>query len=262
MKYLSSQSLTVEKLLSNRALNYGDGVFETMAVSQRKVRLWGFHWQRLNEGLQALGINSPNKLLLEENIDKLIDQVSYDNFIIKLLVYRTGESNGYSAETNNSEYVLIVKKTKAQLPNNELELSPIKLNHNVLLAKHKHLNRLEQIIASNQLKPKNLEDALVCDNDDNVIETINKNIILVKGDQIFSPDLTQCGVYGVALRWLESIRSVGWKKIQISQLSQFDSLLVCNSIRGFHAIKSFQGTTFKTKTKLIKTIISDWEKRN
>ena len=45
---------------SNRGLNYGDGVFETMRVHRAELPLWPRHLVRLSEGAGRLGIAMPD----------------------------------------------------------------------------------------------------------------------------------------------------------------------------------------------------------
>lgn len=36
----------------DRGLQYGDGLFETMAVRNGRIHLWESHWQRLTSGCE------------------------------------------------------------------------------------------------------------------------------------------------------------------------------------------------------------------
>lgn len=47
--------------ISDRGLQYGDGLFETMAVRNGIIHLWEEHWNRLMLGCERLSINPPNK---------------------------------------------------------------------------------------------------------------------------------------------------------------------------------------------------------
>ena len=47
--------------VDDRGLNYGDGLFETLAVVNGKPIFWSQHWQRLQYGAKVLGINCPEE---------------------------------------------------------------------------------------------------------------------------------------------------------------------------------------------------------
>ena len=95
-----------------------------------------------------------------------------------------------------------------------------------------------------------------------MIETINKNIILIKNKHLYTPRLNQCGVYGVALRWLQSQGyELKWKKIEFKSLSQYDGFLVCNSIVGFHAMTKIEDLLFNEQNMLVNEIKTKWLKQ-
>ena len=45
--------------VSDRGLLYGDGLFETLLIRERRPCLWGRHVARLREGAVRLGIPPP-----------------------------------------------------------------------------------------------------------------------------------------------------------------------------------------------------------
>ena len=131
------------------------------------------------------------------------------------------------------------------------------------LAGIKHLNRLEQVLAAQELIHSIYSDAIMCDASDHVIETISKNIILFKQDIIYSPKLNKSGVYGVALRWLQSQgHKINWKKIEFNDLSQYHGMMVCNSVQGFNSIKNIDNKIYYEKqSKLAGLIKTQWTER-
>lgn len=44
---------------SYRAMEYGDGLFETIRVFRNKTPFMHLHWERLSRGMQVLGMNIP-----------------------------------------------------------------------------------------------------------------------------------------------------------------------------------------------------------
>ena len=55
----------------DRGLLYGDGVFETIAVRDRRIFLWHEHMQRLQSACEVLGFSFPGAALLEDEVAKL-----------------------------------------------------------------------------------------------------------------------------------------------------------------------------------------------
>ena len=77
----------------DRGLQYGDGLFETMRVRRRSVRLLEFHLERLAEGCRRLAIKSPNERRLRDELARIASQRS--DAVLKLIVTRGVGPRGY-----------------------------------------------------------------------------------------------------------------------------------------------------------------------
>ncbi len=78
----------------DRGLAYGDGLFETVAVSGGQLCLWNYHMDRLLEGARLLGMPEPPLLTLREEARFLIRKA--DQGIIKVYYTRgSGGGRGY-----------------------------------------------------------------------------------------------------------------------------------------------------------------------
>jgi len=262
MKFYASFQITVENCLNNRAINYGDGVFETMLVCHRKIPLWDFHYQRLVSSLAHLHINPIAKQFVYNKIMSLI--ADNESYVAKLVVFRNDAQRGYASQSSDARYFIMINPYNAcAIVNDELTVSTVRLGQQRKLAGLKHLNRLEQVMAAQELVDSKYNDAIMLDIDDNIIETISKNIILVKNNILYTPKLDSNGVYGVALRWLQGQGyKLNWKKIEFKSLTQYHGLIVCNSVQGFVNIKNIDGIfQFKQNLSLIKEIKLKWNRK-
>ena len=70
----------------DRGLNYGDGVFETMAVKQGEIQYWDDHLERLKHGCDVLNLQGLDASLLKNEADQLIDTDS--KCVIKIIITR------------------------------------------------------------------------------------------------------------------------------------------------------------------------------
>jgi 4-amino-4-deoxychorismate lyase len=258
MKFYSSLSLSAHHFLTNRALNYGDGLFETMLYINGKIPLFELHIERLNQGLKRLNIMPLLKVSLLSTIQSLV--CSKQNCIVKLVVYRDDNKRGYGSESNQSQFFITVNDYQTKETNKQLMVSSIHLANQKALAGLKHLNRLEQVLAAQELNQSAYHDALMLNNKACVIETISKNIVLVRDGKLYSPKLNKCGVYGVALRWLEQRFAILRKKIPLKTLDDYQGFLVCNSISGFNAITNIDNKfQFEANLPIITEIKQKWE---
>ena len=58
--------LTEKISIKDRAVQYGDGVFETIAVDNFVLKFWNEHYQRLNKGCRILKIKCPKESFLKK----------------------------------------------------------------------------------------------------------------------------------------------------------------------------------------------------
>lgn len=264
MKFYSSFALTPENCLSNRAISYGDGVFETMLVSHGEVTLWDFHWQRLQSSLKHLNLETMNEQFIQDKILSLL--ADNNNYIAKLLVFRDDSKRGYTSQSSKVKFYITVNPYQKVKPINELAISSVTLAKQKSLAGLKHLNRLEQVLAAQELNGSDFKDALMCDENNCIVETISKNVVLIRSNQLYTPLLDNCGVHGVALRWLQSQLDdldcqLNWKKIEINKLPQYDGMMICNSIQGFSSVTNVDNKIqFKQNSSVAKKIQSLWQK--
>ncbi len=261
MKFYSSFPITPENCLTNRAINYGDGVFETMLVVGGRIPLWDLHFQRLDESLKYLNMQSIDQSLLYDNILSLVsDECGY---IVKLVVFRDDSKRGYSSQSSKVQFYITINPYNKSEVGDYLTVSSVRLSQQKQLAGLKHLNRLEQVLAANELNGTSFSDAIMLDNKLRVIETISKNIVLIKNNRLYTPKLNKCGVYGVALRWLQAQGfELNWKKIEFLSLQKYDGMMVCNSVQGFTVIANIDHkVTFQQRLSVVDSVQQKWNAR-
>ncbi len=248
---------------NNRALQYGDGVFETMRFTENDIPLWPLHQKRLNKGLLRLNLNEPN---LDEIFAVIKQQClarSQSDWVVKLIVFRTLQERSYRAKINAVEWLVSIDSVKPQQPNSTMVLAVAnkKLSKQPLLAGIKHLNRLEQVLIANELNQYlAVDDLLVLDQQNHIIETTYQNIVLIKNNQLFTPKINCCGVKGVALKWLKQNFEVKTRKFKIKDINDFDALMVCNSIRGFRLVSELVSMdSFVTSHPVHDKITQQWK---
>src|SRR5688572_23821757 len=78
---------------ADRGLAYGDGLFETMAASEGRIRWLDLHLDRLEEGCRRLEIPAPSRNLLTHEIEALCPRTG--RVVVKLIVTRGPGARGY-----------------------------------------------------------------------------------------------------------------------------------------------------------------------
>lgn len=222
----------------DRALHYGDGLFETLRLHQGHAPLWTWHRQRLEQGLAALSFPGNSIDFIERALAQLPEHARLSAG--KLLVSRGRAPRGYLAP-ECPQLELLWQPFNApswahqQFPNGYCtDINPIRLAIQPRLAGIKHLNRLEQVLARQQWQ-EGCQEMLLLDYDDWVVEGCMSNLFLWENNQLVTPQLDRCGVDGVIRRWLMSQHKVVEARIDRNRLQDADAVFFCNALIGIIA---------------------------
>ncbi|MCK4864081.1 MAG: aminodeoxychorismate lyase [Gammaproteobacteria bacterium] len=240
----------------DRGLQYGDGLFETMAVCNGKISLWDAHWERLTYGCKQLSMPLPDKETIEKEIDLICDknkdQIKY---IIKLIVTRGEAERGYRFSNEQNITRILTSHSWPDYPKEyqtegvAVRYCETTLSENKRLAGIKHLNRLEQILARNEWDSDEFQEGLMLTISGDVVDGTMSNIFAVKDNIIFTPSLTLCGVAGVMRKTIINLSkdlgiSIFEKTFTKSELEQADELFLTNSLFGIWSVRKIAKTRF------------------
>lgn len=225
--------------VSDRGLAYGDGVFETFRIAAGKLLFEELHLQRLHAGCERLGIDLELDQVRSE-LTSALQMRSAQAEILKLIVTRGSSGRGYRPGVANASSRII---TVHSLPaDNQLYtemgikafVCKQKLSSQPTLAGLKHLNRLEQVLASAEWPDETCQEGIMLDLESNVVEGTKSNIFIVNNGHLMTDSLATCGIAGVMRQIL--LQHFGAKvhagKFNLEQLCSADEVFFCNSIFG------------------------------
>lgn len=225
-------------LASSRGLNYGDGLFETLAVNHGRPRRWQAHMDRLGAGCERLGIAMPPQVVLLREVQTV--SAGLADAVVKIVLCRGGSGRGYQPEPG----VACVRVVSAhEFPRNveknasegvKARICDLRLAIQPALGGIKHLNRLEQVLASSEPYAEGVSEGILLDSEEHVICATTANIFLVKDERLLTPRLDRCGVRGVIRTQLLAAFGARCeqRRVQLDLLQEADEVFICNSVRG------------------------------
>ncbi len=237
----------------DRGLQYGDGLFETIAVTDAHPCLWERHYQRLQMGGRRLGISIPPAVDLFQEIKQ--ETGSNRRGVIKITVTRGTGARGYWPDPEAPVTRLVHFSPWPDYPIDansagiSVRICSTHLGSNHALAGIKHLNRLEQVMARSEWSNAEIAEGLMLNVAGQVIEGTMSNIFMSKDGSMHTPDLSECGVEGV-MRCLvldvaaESGTTVNIRPIALSELMEADALFLTNSLIGIWPVRDIDDTIF------------------
>lgn len=230
----------------DRGFAYGDGVFRTMQMRNGLPVDWPLHYQKLVADCAAIGIVCPSAELLMADLIKLFEDEVFSEGVTqvaKIVITRGEGERGYAPPAVTVPTRVITKSAMPQYFEQnyqqgvQLHVCEIRLAAQPKLAGIKHLNRLENVLARMEWREDFIFDGLLLDQASNVIECTMSNIFARFGEQLITPDLTQCGVAGITRQCILGLgNALGLnilvKPFTLDQLLQADEVIVCNSLYG------------------------------
>lgn len=231
---------------SDRGLQYGDGIFETIAVVDSRPCLWKRHYKRLETGATRLRMPIPAPEILLNEIQQEIGASAKG--IIKLIITRGEGARGY-APPNDPVPNRVVQfspwpehPTEARTDGVQARVCSTRLGANPVLAGMKHLNRLEQVMARSEWDDPEVKEGIMLDARGHVIEGTMSNIFMLKEGVMYTPDLTESGVAGIMRGLVLDIAqeqgvAINICHIPLSELLHADSLMLTNSLIGIWPVK-------------------------
>lgn len=245
--------LTDQLLAYDRGLAYGDGFFTTILCYQQQPLNWQGHWQRILDSLQALRLGEIDKNQLIHELQTALDQSACDGFcILKLIVTRGAGGRGYAppklANLHRLIYVMPCPFQSADVAPGLVELNAMicqtAASINPSLAGLKHLNRLENVLARNEVVEHGFDEGLIFNEFGHLVGGTQSNIVLINrtshGRQALTPKLDLSGVKGTCLSALKNLNlDLNWQEqtITLGQFRAAEAVFVCNAVRGVQAIK-------------------------
>jgi len=258
----STHGLVNDSILLDRALHYGDGLFETIAIRApiqniTQHPLFSYHIKRLQYGCEKLFFPPLDTKNLIDQVNKFLNAAGMsDRWILKIILTRGVGERGYAIPSPKVFHpnIILIQNQWPSAPVDyvmegiQAEFSKIILYPEPHVAGVKHLNRLTQVLASRQLS-KGCQEALLLDNQSCVIEGIKSNLFAVIDGILCTPCLKQQGILGVARAWIldycrrENI-PVKIKTIQQSELLDAEHIFVCNSVIGIWPVLKLENKQY------------------
>jgi len=238
--------------ITDRGLHYGDGLFETIEVALGQPVFLSLHLARLKAGCQTLKIPYPDASLLLDEITQL-SKTSVQG-VIKIILTRGSGGRGYRQPEVLKPTRIVALHPFPDYPEQYYTqgisacFCTTRLALNPLLAGLKHNNRLEQVLARAEWQDK-FQEGLMLNVNEHVIEGTMSNLFVIKGQKVYTPEITVSGIKGVMRQVIINIARQNDIPIQETILTagfvrQADELFVSNSVIGLWPIKALENKSY------------------
>ncbi|EDP70475.1 4-amino-4-deoxychorismate lyase, putative [Flavobacteriales bacterium ALC-1] len=243
--------------IENRGYKYGDALFETLKVVNGKIFFWEDHYFRLMASMRILRMDIPMNFTMEFLEAEILKTLEVNELLnasarVRLNVDR-GEGGKYLPSTDtivsyniiaeshdNPFYTIDTVSTYVVDLYKDYYMAP------GLLSGLKSNNKAIQVIGSIYAKENDLDNCLVLNTNKSVLEALNGNLFLVKGDKIKTPPLEDGCLKGVMRKQILEILAkdvnlfVEEASISPFELQKADELFITNVIKGIVPITQYR----------------------
>ena len=254
-KILNQQDIQFNTI--KRAINFGDGFFETIRIVNGDVLFIESHLKRIFKGLKILKISNSenfNAEIIKAKIKELLLHNKIDSGgRVKIYFFRSGLGT-YLPITNEISFIIEC----FHLENNLYQLNKKGFLVDIFYDYQKQINNLSAFKTSNSLlyvlasiyaKDNGLNDTLILNEKKYIIESSNSNIFLFLKDSIITPALNSGCIAGIMRDEIIKIINlldikIIERDITIEDLMNSNEIFLTNVISGINWVGGYKKTRY------------------
>ncbi len=243
----------------NRGLRYGDSLFETIRVVNGKVFFWEEHYLRLMASMRILRMEIPMNFTMEYLEDQIVKTIKANTLEaqpvrVRLTVFR---KNGglYTPVTNTISFLIEVKGLHSPFYSIEDEAYEVELFKDFyvnpdMLSTLKTNNKILNVVGSIFANENKYQNCLLLNTNKSVVEALNGNLFLVKGNVIKTPPISDGCLNGIIRNKLIAILvkiedyTLIEESISPFELQKADELFITNAVVGIQPVTKYRKKDF------------------
>ncbi len=246
---------------SNRGFTLGDAVYEEIKVVNRQIYFWEDHYLRLMASMRILRMEIPMTFTLEYLEEQIQDLLKANNLqdkpaFVRIHVYR---DKGYHLLPEDNDVAFLITTEPGNQPFYTLSEAPYEIelfkdfySNMDMLSNLSSNNRILPVVGSIYAEENGYQDCLLINTKKNIVEALNGNIFLSKGDQIKTPPLGDGCKDGIVRKKILAILQasdryeVQEESISPFELQQADSLFITNIRLGIQPVTKYRKAIYKS----------------
>ncbi len=238
----------------DRAFLYGDSLFETMRIRNRRIFRWHQHLERFFRSVEQLQFHCPTPAqALRDAARRLIEENQISEGLLRLTLTRGVGPRGYSPKGAESpSLVMTVHPPPVADPDEPREwrliTSTLQLAASDRLAVHKTGSKFLQIMARMEAEEAGADEALLVNTHGEVAEGSGSNLFWVHNDTVYTaptavavlPGVTRAVVLELCASENFNVRK---RLTKLDLVKTSDALFLTNSVYGIVDVLSLDDRT-------------------
>ncbi len=239
----------------NRALHYGDGLFESLRVVQGQPIALALHLKRLRRGAELLQFSEEAISPLPIELDRFCQ--GRETGILKVILTRSAEQRGYRIPDKSDNQRVLFWYPDHTLSKEQYDEGVSVCRCRTLLpnqgpiAAVKSLNRLPQVMARSEWRDEAIYEGLMFNERYDVVEGTQSNLFLIVEEKVLTPNVDNYGIAGL-MRERVMTQLQQWRvplsvvTLQESDLLRATSMFLTNSLIGILPVRQYLQQRFSS----------------
>ena len=223
---------------------YAKGIFTTIAIYEGEPFRWDRHWNRIERDAAKLGIDLSDfpQTTTRAALNDLINENSIENARARITFFDESATALWPFESKRGTSMLITTAEFVNIPGNlKLTISPYLINSTSPLAGVKSNNYLEKIIAKDEAKHRNFDEAIQLNERGEVVSACMANVFWLKDGNMFTPSLETSCLPGTTREFV--LENIGCKEVHggIEELKSAEKIFLTSAGIGVVQVAEFEG---------------------
>lgn len=229
---------------TDHGLVVGDGVFETLKVTEQGAFAVRRHLNRLSCSAAALGLPAPDHTLIREAIDAVLAGRAFGRG--KLRVTYTGGRGPLGSEAAYGPPTLIVALAPAAAapPMTSIVTAPWTRNERGALAGVKSTSYAENVRGLGYAAERGASEAIFLNTVGHVCEGTGTNIFVVFGESVVTPPLSSGPLAGITRELIMKWSSVEERELTLEEAKRADEVFITSSMRDIQGVERWDDLIF------------------
>jgi len=245
---------------NDHGLLVGDGVFETLKVTEQGAFAVQRHLNRLSRSAVALHLPPPDHGRIREAIDAVVDGRDFRG---KLRITYTGGRGPLGSEAAYGPPTLLAAFAPADpaAPITSIVTAPWTRNERGALAGVKSTSYAENVRTLGYAAENEASEAIFLNTAGHVCEGTGTNIFLVFGDTVATPPLSSGPLAGITRELIMEWSPVEERELTLEQAKRADEVFITSSMRDVQGIERWDDLIFSPARPITEAVATGFAER-
>jgi branched-chain amino acid aminotransferase len=244
----------------DHGLIVGDGVFETLKVTERGAFAVRRHLDRLNRSAAALGLPAPDHRKIREAIDAVLDGRDFPRGRLRI-TYTGGQGPlGSDAPYGPPTLIIMLAPAAAAPQFTSIVTAPWTRNEHGALANVKSTSYAENVRGLRYAAGYDASEAIFLNTAGHICEGTGTNIFMAFGDKVITPPLSSGPLAGVTRELIMEWSAVEQRDLSLDEAMLADEVFLTSSMRDVQGVERWDDQTFSranTVTRAVATAFAE-----